>query len=234
MTQKMILCVPLFLSLLGASSWDPQWESNAPVRSSGVDETGLAKSELNEQDLRYLKKNMRTRLPAYLEAFQKAAEDHNIPWKLLAAVAYQESHWDHSATSFTGVKGIMQITADTARHLGLEDSEDAIASIYAGAKYLKQLYSLSPSDLGETEKWSLALAAYNSGPGHLKSAQALAEDLGVDPWKWESLRMAYGELSNPEVSSRFPYGPARGYETIRHVERSLAFYAALEKKLTRD
>ncbi|PGQ60364.1 lytic transglycosylase F, partial [Bacillus cereus] len=44
-------------------------------------------------------------LPDFEPLFQKYAEE--IDWRLLAAIAWQESHWDPLATSPTGVRGIM-------------------------------------------------------------------------------------------------------------------------------
>lgn len=47
-------------------------------------------------------------LPQLKPLFEKYAEE--IDWRLLAAIAYQESHWDAQATSPTGVRGMMMLT----------------------------------------------------------------------------------------------------------------------------
>ena len=58
--------------------------------------------------------HVQTRLPRYLDWFKEAADKHQLDWRLLAAMGYQESKWDPGAVSFTGVRGLMQLTEDTA------------------------------------------------------------------------------------------------------------------------
>lgn len=55
-------------------------------------------------------------LPNFRPLFEKHANE--IDWKLLAAIAYQESHWNPQATSPTGVRGLMMLTRATADGLG--------------------------------------------------------------------------------------------------------------------
>jgi membrane-bound lytic murein transglycosylase F len=80
---------------------------------------------------------------------------------MVAGVAYQESHWDPKATSYTGVKGLMQVTQETADNLGLTDREDPTESVFGGAKYLKYLYAMTPAPLDSKEYWALTLASYS-------------------------------------------------------------------------
>ena len=49
-------------------------------------------------------------LPKYRELFQQAQRETGIDWRLLAALSYQESHWNPLNTSPTGVRGIMMLT----------------------------------------------------------------------------------------------------------------------------
>ena len=55
-----------------------------------------------------------TRLPKYESYFQEAAKDIDIHWTLIAAISYQESHWNPKAISNTGVRGMMMLTQKTA------------------------------------------------------------------------------------------------------------------------
>ena len=80
--------------------------------------------------------HMQSRLPRYIEWFQQAAEKYRLDWRLLASMGYQESKWDPSAVSFTGVRGLMQLTEDTAEMMRYGDRHDPQASIFGGAKYL--------------------------------------------------------------------------------------------------
>ena len=100
-----------------------------------------------------------------------AQEATGIEWRLLAAIAYQESQWDPYATSETGVRGLMQITEDTARHLGVADRLDAQASCVGAARYLRDLKAKLPARIPEPDRTWLALAAFNIGLGHLEDAR---------------------------------------------------------------
>ncbi|MBN0832363.1 transglycosylase SLT domain-containing protein, partial [Pseudomonas aeruginosa] len=72
-------------------------------------------------------------LPEVQPLFEKYARE--IDWRLLAAIAWQESHWDPQATSPTGVRGMMMLTRNTAQSLGLTDRTDAAQSIDGGMRY---------------------------------------------------------------------------------------------------
>jgi membrane-bound lytic murein transglycosylase F len=71
--------------------------------------------EFDYVDMRTFIRRMKSRLPLLTPLFEKAAEKYDIPWTLLAAQAYQESHWDRRARSRTGVRGIMMLTLETAK-----------------------------------------------------------------------------------------------------------------------
>lgn len=183
--------------------------------------TSLEKSDV----LRFFK-NLRERYPRFSKAFRESATEHSLDWRLLASVAYQESHWDSSARSYTGVKGIMQLTEDTAQHVGIEDRTDPIQSIWGGAWYLRSLYEKLPESMDDGDRWALALAAYNCGWAHLKGAQLLAKEKGLNPWAWPHIRRVLPLLENPEIAAELPAGrTARGTETVQFVERVRAFHS---------
>lgn len=93
--------------------------------------------------------------------FKEAANRYGISESLLKAVAKTESNFNPNAVSSAGAQGVMQLMPSTARNLGVEDSFDARQNIMAGAKYLK-------SNLDKFGDVSLALAAYNAGPGNVE------------------------------------------------------------------
>jgi membrane-bound lytic murein transglycosylase F len=78
----------------------------------------------------------KTRLPQWRRYFQSAQDLTGIDWRLLAALAYQESKWDPLATSYTNVRGMMMLTEDTADFLRVANRLDGAESIRAGARYL--------------------------------------------------------------------------------------------------
>ena len=109
-----------------------------------------------------------SRLPRYLAWFQEAAQQYELDWRLLAAMGYQESKWDPAAVSFTGVRGLMQLTEDTAAMVRAGDRHDARASIFGGAKYLARMMKTIPRRITEPDRTWLAVAAYNVGYGTSK------------------------------------------------------------------
>lgn len=90
-------------------------------------------ASLNYVDNCTFREHKRERLPAYQTHFAKAAKQHDLDWRLLAAIGYQESHWLDNAVSPTGVEGIMMLTNDTADLLDIKNRKDPVASIYGGA-----------------------------------------------------------------------------------------------------
>ena len=153
--------------------------------------------QLTRQDINAFFKKVKTTLREYKESFIDAAKEHDLPWQLIAAVAYQESHWEKDARSYTGVRGLMQLTTDTAKHMGIEDRTDPLQSIHGGAKYLRYVLDLIPDEVHPKERLALALAAYNIGILHLKDAQTLAEKTGRNPNSWSHLREVLPLLEDP-------------------------------------
>lgn len=157
------------------------------------------------------------RLPGYLRDFKKSAEKYDLDWRLLAAVSYQESHWDENAVSPTGVKGLMMLTGATANFMGIENRRDPKQSIYGGAKYLRYMIDKIPSRIMEPERTWMALAAYNVGYGHLEDARKITQGLGSNPDKWTDVQRHLPLLSRKEWYSRTQHGYARGNEPVVYV-----------------
>lgn len=180
-------------------------------------------SGLDQNDVRRFLKNLREKFPRYAKAFRDSSKEHELDWKLVASVAYQESHWTEDATSFTGVRGLMQLTADTAAHVGIEDRLDPEQSIWGGAAYLRFLIDRMPRGVDHQDRVLLALAAYNSGIAHLRDVQSLAAARGMNPLSWHHLKTLYPLLEEPAIGGALPAGMARGRETVQFVERVRAF-----------
>lgn len=183
--------------------------------------------ELEENDIRFFYRSLRKAFPQYKKTFRQAARKYQIPWQMIAAVAYQESQWNNHARSYTGVRGLMQITKQTARHLGLKDRRDPRQSIFGGTKYLRYLYGRFAKVEDRKERWALALASYNIGFAHIKDAQYLAVQKKLDPYAWRDLKKVLPLLANAKVALGLNYGYARGFETVEYVDRTFAFYKLL-------
>ncbi|WP_018872304.1 membrane-bound lytic murein transglycosylase MltF [Thioalkalivibrio sp. ALJ16] len=169
-------------------------------------------------DLRALNRRIEDRLPQFQPYFEKAAERTDLPADLLAALAYQESHWDPEARSPTGVRGLMMLTQRTAESLGV-DRLDPVQSIDGGARYLQRQHELLPDDIDEPDRTYLALAAYNIGRGHLLDARRLARELGRDPDRWADIRETLPLLTEERYYQNLRFGYARGYQPVYYVQR---------------
>lgn len=167
-------------------------------------------------------------LPKYAELFRQAARDSGFDWRLLAALGYQESHWDPEATSPTGVRGMMMLTNPTAEELGVTDRLDPVQSIDGGARYLRQLKQRLPDSITGDDRLWMAMAAYNVGLGHLYDARRIAEQLGGDPDAWVDVREALPLLQNSEWHSQTRYGYARGGEPVIYVRNIRRYYEILD------
>jgi membrane-bound lytic murein transglycosylase F len=169
-----------------------------------------------------------SRLPIYLAWFQEAAAKYRIDWRLLAAMGYQESKWDPSAVSFTGVRGLMQLTEGTAAMMRAGNRLDPRASIFGGAKYLGSITEMLPRRVPEPDRTWLAVAAYNVGFGHLEDARILTQQLGRNPDRWEDVRQTLPLLSQERWYTRTKRGYARGWEPVRYVDNVQAYLNILE------
>ena len=186
--------------------------------------------QFNYVNISVFHKRLKSRLPKYRDLFMKAGQKYDIPWTLLAAQSYQESHWDRLAKSPTGVRGMMMLTLPTAKEMGVKYRLNATQSIYGGAKYYAQLLSRVSPDVQGVERYKFAYAAYNVGMGHLIDARALARKLGKDPDRWKDLKTVLPLLSQRKYYKDLKYGYARGQEPVDYVEAIYEYHAILEKK----
>ncbi|MDD5056466.1 MAG: membrane-bound lytic murein transglycosylase MltF [Sideroxydans sp.] len=171
----------------------------------------------------------RTLLPRYRQLFQEAADLTGIDWKLLAALAYQESHWNPQATSYTNVRGMMMLTEETADRMQVENRLDARASILAGARYLQLLKEQLPLRINEEDRLWMALAAYNQGMGHLEDARILALQSGLNPDVWSDVKRTMPLLARPAYFAKAKHGKARGGEAVILVETIRLYHDMLKR-----
>ncbi|MFO8024853.1 membrane-bound lytic murein transglycosylase MltF [Thiohalophilus sp.] len=205
------------------------------------DEAGLLRQLTNKYygfievfdyvDTRAFQRKVRRVLPKYQEMFQAAGKRYDIDWTLLAAQAYQESHWNRYARSPTGVRGIMMLTLITAREVGINSRLDPQQSIMGGAKYLSNLRGRLPDEITEPDRTWIALGAYNVGMGHIYDARKLAREQGVNPNLWHEFREVLPLLAQKKYYKDLKYGYARGLEPVRYVRRIRNYHDMLLQAL---
>ncbi|KMK50817.1 murein transglycosylase [[Actinobacillus] muris] len=164
-------------------------------------------------------------LPKYQHLFEKYRGE--LDWQMLAAIAYQESHWDPSATSPTGVRGIMMLTRDTAERMNVTDRLNPEQSVRAGAEYLHLLMSQLPQTIDKEDRIWYGLAAYNMGMGHLIDVRRLTKQLGGNPDNWLDVKKNLPLLAEKRYYSQLKYGYARGFEAFQYVENIRRYYNSI-------
>ncbi len=195
----------------------------AAIRSRYYDHT----SELDRVGMFQFMKQVRNRLPSLLPVFQEVAQVHGMDWRLLAAMGYQESHWDPEATSHTGVRGIMMLTLRTASQLGINNRLDPEQSIEGGARYFLRLLKRMPARIPEPDRSWMALAAYNMGWGHLEDARVLTQKQGGNPDRWQDVNERLPLLSQEKWYRQTRFGYARGYEAQQYVNNIRSYFDTL-------
>jgi len=165
------------------------------------------------------------KLPKYQSLFEQYGQD--IDWKLLAAISYQESHWNPRARSATGVRGLMMLTLPTAKQMGVKSRLDPEQSIAGGAKYFKNLIDRIPARIPFPDRMWFALASYNVGFGHVNDARIITQRQGGDADRWVDVKSRLPLLKQKKYYKTVKYGYARGDEPVNYVENIRRYYHTL-------
>ena len=181
--------------------------------------------EFNYVETRTFIKAVETKLPKYQEMFEKYSQE--IDWRLLAAISYQESHWQPHARSHTGVRGMMMLTLTTAKQMGIKSRLDAEQSIRGGSKYFKRMIAKMPDRIPNPDRVWFALASYNVGFGHLNDARIITQQQGGDPDRWVEVKTRLPLLQQKKYYKKTKYGYARGSEPVHYVDNIRRYYDTL-------
>jgi membrane-bound lytic murein transglycosylase MltF len=164
------------------------------------------------------------RLLTYIPLFQTYAVRYGFDWRLISAMAFQESGFDQSKVSAKGAVGIMQIRPQTAAdpNVGIDDVSSAENNIHAGVKYLDFLRSRYFDDaaIRPRDQVRFSLAAYNAGPVKIRRARKLAGKMQLDPNRWfRNVEMAMLKIV--------------GQETVGYVSNINKYYVIYRNALER-
>lgn len=221
---------------------------NTPLLYAAVAEwwENLDRRLVSSLEARYLKQNVYVssraeRLLAhgaispYDDYFRRYAPIIGWDWRLLAALAYNESRFNPQTVSYAGAEGLMQLMPTTAAAYGLDSITvfDPEANIAAGVQYIKHLQNIYRKVDDEMEQQKFILASYNAGPAHILDAMALAEKYGKDPHVWYDNVEYYLMKKSDPVYYEDPvvkFGFYRGGQARKYVENVLNTY---QRYLTR-
>jgi membrane-bound lytic murein transglycosylase F len=167
----------------------------------------------------------------YDSLFQVYAPQLGWDWRMLAALAFQESRFNPNAQSRSGAFGLMQLMPETAVRFGCSSSPDAECSVQAATKYLKYLQTMWRKKVpNESERTKFILASYNIGQGHVLDAQNLARELGYQDTVWtghvaEALLLKQQEkyYSMPVVKHGYCYSK-EPYQFVGKIEALFEHY----------
>ena len=188
-------------------------------------------TRLGYVDIETFRSDLETRFCKLEQYFMMAEQETDIDWRLLASIAYQESHWNPKAVSPTGVKGIMMLTRAAAKEVGVKDRTDPIKSVIGGAHYLKKVMAKIPDRIQGKDRTWFSLASYNIGYGHLEDARVLTARAGRDPDKWSNVKEFLPLLTQKEYYQTVRHGYARGYEPVLYVKNIRNYYDLLDREL---
>lgn len=159
--------------------------------------------------------DVREKLDTIAALLEKYSDRYGFDWRLLAALAYQESELNHNVRSKAGAVGLMQVLPATAAAppIEIDNIEDLEANIEAGAKYLAYLRDSRFADaaISDSDRVDFALAAYNAGPTRINRLRREAEKEGLDPNRW---------FDNVEKIARRRIG----LETVQYVANINRYY----------
>ncbi|OLQ87221.1 lytic transglycosylase F [Vibrio ponticus] len=165
------------------------------------------------------------KLPKWAPLFKEYSEEFD--WRLIAALAYQESHWNPIARSPTGVRGMMMLTLPTAKSVGVTNRLDPEQSVKGGVEYLRRMVNRIPDSIDQHEKIWFALASYNVGYGHVMDARRLTKKQGGNPDQWSDVKERLPLLRQAKYHRQTRYGYARGDEALNYVENIRRYYQSI-------
>ena len=166
-----------------------------------------------------------SQLPRYESLMRRVGAEEGIDWRLLAAISYQESHWNPGAVSRKGAAGMMMLMPEAASEVGIRDRRNAEQSLRGGARYFLKLAADLPPEVAANERELFMLAAYNMGPGRLQEARRLTAERGANPHLWADVEQQLREGS--AQGARAPRAARRNIETVTFVSRVRQYHRFL-------
>lgn len=173
-------------------------------------------------------------LSPYDTIFQRCAKEIGWDWRLLAAIGYIETKFDHTLISSRGPIGLMQLMPATVRNLGYTQEEviDPSVNVSVAVTLIKRIQDAlrrKMPDATEQDLLCCTIAGYNIGPGHIYDAIELASELGYNPQVWyDNIEQCLRLKSDPKYYGLpvVKLGPCNGNFTINYLHEVMEAYDA--------
>tara|TARA_B100001769_G_scaffold241501_1_gene209077 strand:- start:24 stop:548 length:525 start_codon:yes stop_codon:yes gene_type:complete len=158
--------------------------------------------------------------------FHEASLETNLDKNLLVAISFQESQWDPRAQSNMGVRGMMMVTLETAKLVGVEKRLNPEQNIKGGARYLAILKNKNKIGTTDGDKLSILLASYNLGPTNIINIANLI-DANPNNVTWEQIEERLKILNGEDLNLIDSENYSRGQQAIDYVNRVKDYYKIL-------
>ncbi len=212
----------LVIALLGLDNSVVSFNSNNTIYLE--EELNLLWKEQDPGGKEIFVSRINQRLPEWVNLFKEAASQTDQHWTLLAAISYQESHWNPKAISKTGVRGLMMLTQKTAKEVGITKRTDPKQSVMGGSIYFQSLLKRFPESIPRQDKLWMTIAAYNLGFSYLKEARKKTLKANGNANSWteicNTLILMAKEEDDPSMTIRIN-------EAVDYVQNVQLYYRTL-------
>lgn len=172
------------------------------------------------------KKNKVSTISSYDKIIKKYAKKHNIDWRFVASIIYQESKFIPNLTGYGNSYGLMQFMPETMTYYGIDETSSEEAQIEAGIRHLEFLKKSFLGIKNQDEQYFFIAAAYNAGRGHIFDAQRLCVKYNEDSTNWQSVAK-YLILKSKKEYARDPVvesGFYPGKHTVEYADEVMKRY----------
>ncbi len=217
---------PLLLSELNNWISDQKNTTRYAVMYNKYFKNPKAAGQRNESEFSSLGGN---NISPYDDMIMAYSREIGWDWRLLASMIYQESKFDHTAQSWAGACGLMQMIPATAIQYGLDTCGGTpIQSIDAGTRHIIKLDQYWAKIISnKEERIKFVLASYNAGLGHVIDARNLCSKYGNKSDLWQNnvekylLLKSYPKYYNDPIVR---CGYCRGQEPYNYVREIITRY----------
>ncbi|MFB4210871.1 lytic transglycosylase domain-containing protein [Shouchella sp. JSM 1781072] len=160
-TQTSGLPMPFLMPFLNSQQMLQPNGTNQASQANGANQASVETVYPTSNQASSLKTVSDANAQPYLSLIERISKEHQVDPNLTLAIIKHESNFNEKAVSSAGASGLMQLMPGTARGLGVTSIFDPEQNIRGGVRYIKDMLTRYNGDV------SLALAAYNAGPGNV-------------------------------------------------------------------